>query len=167
MPKSLTDDPAQTAIIDKWNVLAGPLKSLVVGTHAEPITGDSSGNRGIETPMADLVADAILDNTKSLGAQIGLMNVGGVRASLNKVIVRRGAEGQITYAEAFDIAPFGNVYVALDLTGAQLKEVLEQQYQPRAPLAGPGRCWRSACPTGSATPGTPRSRRARGSCRAR
>ena len=129
VPKSLPDDPAQTAIIDKWNVLAGPLKGLVVGTHAEPITGDSSGNRGIETPMGDLVADAILYNTKSIGAQIGLMNVGGVRASLNAQKYGEGP-GEITYAEAFDIAPFGNVYVALDLTGAQLKTVLEQQYQP-------------------------------------
>ena len=129
VPQTLADDPSQTAIIAKWNTLAGPLKSQVVGTHVEPITGDSSGNRGIETPMGDLVADAILDNTTSIGAQIGLMNVGGVRASLNAQKYGEGP-GEITYAEAFDIAPFGNVYVALDLTGAQLKEVLEQQDQP-------------------------------------
>ena len=129
VPQSLANDRAQTAIIDKWNVLAGPLKKQVVGTHVEPITGDSTGNRGIETPMGDLVADAILHNTKSIGAQIGLMNVGGVRASLNAQKYGEGP-GEITYAEAFDIAPFGNVYVALDLTGAQLKTVLEQQYQP-------------------------------------
>ncbi len=129
VPKALANDPAQTAIIDKWNVLAGPLKALVVGTHVEPITGDSNGNRAIETPMADLVADAILYNTKDVGAQVALMNVGGVRASLNAIKYGEQA-GEITYAEAFDIAPFGNVYVALDLTGAQLEEVLEQQFQP-------------------------------------
>jgi 5'-nucleotidase len=124
-------DPAQTRIIDKWNTLAGPLKSLVVGTHAEPITGDANAPRCRceETPMVDVVADSILYNTKAIGAQIGLMNVGGVRASLNKVTYGE-REGEITYAEAFDIAPFGNVYVALDLTGAQLRTVLEQQYQP-------------------------------------
>jgi 5'-nucleotidase len=122
-------DPAQTAVINKWNTLAAPLKSLVVGTHAEPITGDASGNRGIETPMTDLVADSILWGTAAQGAQIGLMNVGGVRASLNAQKYGEGP-GEITYAEAFDIAPFGNVIVSLDLTGAQLKEVLEQQYQP-------------------------------------
>ncbi|MFQ6170499.1 bifunctional metallophosphatase/5'-nucleotidase [Oryzobacter sp. R7] len=127
VPQSLANDPVQTEIIAKWNTLAGPLKSQVVGTHTEPITGDSNGNRGIETPMADLVADAILDNTEGIGAQIGLMNVGGVRASLNAIKYGE-QEGEITYAEAFDIAPFGNVYVALDLTGAQLKAVLEQQF---------------------------------------
>ena len=124
-----TPDAAQSEIIAKWNVLAAPLKGLVIGNHLQPITGDANSNRAIETPMANLVADAILDNTTSLGAQVALMNVGGVRASLNKISYGE-ADGEITYAEAFDIAPFGNVYVALDLTGAQLKQVLEQQYQP-------------------------------------
>ena len=69
-----TKDAAQTAIIAKWNTLAGPLKARVVGTHTEPILGDSGGNRGIETPMADLVADAILWGTSGNngGAQIAL-----------------------------------------------------------------------------------------------
>ena len=134
VPQDLKDDPAQTAIIDKWNTLAGPLKKLVVGTTAGPITGDGVNDvtcRCVETPMVDVVADAILHNTKSLGAQLALMNVGGVRANLAQIKYGE-QENETTYAEAFDIAPFGNVYVALDLTGAQLKEVLEQQYQPVA-----------------------------------
>ena len=132
VPQSLSNDPAQTAIIAKWNTLAGPLKGQVVGTHTTDILGSAlNTNRAAETPMADLVADAILDNTKGLGAQIGLMNVGGVRSDLPLLPPRYGeGSGQITYAEAFDVAPFGNVYVALDLTGAQLKQVLEQQYLP-------------------------------------
>ena len=130
--QELDDDPAQTAIIDKWNILAGPLKSQLVGSHTTDILGSAlNTDRTFETPMADLVADAILDNTKSLGAQIGLMNVGGVRLDLPLLPARYGEQsGEITYAEAFDIAPFGNVYVALDLTGAQLKQVLEQQFVP-------------------------------------
>jgi 5'-nucleotidase len=134
VPQAVADDPAQTAVIAKWNTLAAPLKGRVVGTHVEPITGDGVTGpscRCVETPMGDLVADAILFNTKGVGAQVALMNVGGVRAPLNAV--KYGEQpGEITFAEAFDIAPFGNVYVALDLTGAQLEEVLEQQYQPVA-----------------------------------
>jgi len=132
VPQTLADDPSQTAIIAKWNTLAGPLKKEVVGTTAGPIAGDGVNDvtcRCTETPMVDVVADAVLYNTKSLGAQVALMNVGGVRANLAQI--KYGEEvNQTTYAEAFDIAPFGNVYVALDLTGAQLREVLEQQYQP-------------------------------------
>jgi 5'-nucleotidase len=127
-----TADPEQTAIIAKWNELAGPMAAEVVGSNTEDILGDSSGNRGIETPMADLVADAILWGTSGDkgGAQIAFMNVGGVRASLTLAPKYSEQAGQITYAEAYAIAPFGNLLNTLDLTGAQIKQVLEQQYQP-------------------------------------
>ena len=87
--------------------LAGPLKASIVGTHTEDILGDSSGNRGIETPMGDAVADAILWGTEGDkgGAQIAFMNVGGVREDLPMAPKYGEAPGQITFAEAFDIAP--------------------------------------------------------------
>lgn len=129
-------DSTQTSIIAKWNALAGPLGSRVVGTHAEDVTGDAGGNRGIETPMADLVADAILFGTQAPangGAQIALMNVGGVRSSLLMAPKFGEAPGQILYKEAYAIAPFGNILTTVDLTGAELKAVLEQQYVPGRP----------------------------------
>jgi 5'-nucleotidase len=128
-------DATQTEILAKWNALAGPLKAEVVGTQTEDILGHSSptSNRSIETPMADLVADAILwgtDGANEGGAQIAFMNVGGVRASLPMAPKYSENPGEITYAEAYDVAPFGNLLNTLDLTGAQIKTVLEQQYQP-------------------------------------
>jgi 5'-nucleotidase len=36
----------------------------------------------------------------------------------------------VTYAEAYAVTPFGNVVLSLDLTGDQIRQVLEQQYQP-------------------------------------
>lgn len=126
-----TPDPAQTAVIDKWKTLAGPIAGKVVGTIAEDITGDSSGNRGIETPMADLVADSILWGTQSGNSQIAFMNVGGVRASFLTNQISNGEQpGQITYTEAYNVAPFGNLLVTLDMTGQQIKDALEQQYDP-------------------------------------
>ncbi|HKX65619.1 MAG TPA: bifunctional metallophosphatase/5'-nucleotidase [Intrasporangium sp.] len=131
---ALTPDPAQTAIVEKWDEIAAPLAAEVVGTVKEDITGDSGGNRGIETPMADLVADAILWGTNDPdegGAQLSLMNVGGVRGSFIYDAIKAGEQpGEITYSEAYAVAPFGNLLVSMDLTGAQLKTVLEQQYQP-------------------------------------
>ncbi len=133
---ALTADPAQSAIIEKWDTIAAPLAAEVVGTVKEDITGHSSGNRGIETPMADLVADAILwgtDDADEGGAQISFMNVGGVRGSFVYDAIAAGEQpGEITYSEAYAVAPFGNLLVSMDLTGAQIKQVLEQQYQPVA-----------------------------------
>ncbi len=124
-------DPAQTAIIAKWNTLAGDLGQRVVGSNTEDITGDSNTCRCTETPMGDLLADAILWGTQAPangGAQISFMNIGGVRASLLVAPKYAEGSGEITYKEAYDVAPFGNLLVSMDLTGQQVKDILEQQY---------------------------------------
>ncbi len=127
-------DPAATALIAKWAELGAVVGGEVVGTVTEDITGDSSGDRGIETPMGNLIADAILWGTEAPengGADIAFMNVGGIRASFLVDGQTHGeAPGEITYAEAFAVAPFGNILVTLDMTGQQIKDVLEQQYVP-------------------------------------
>jgi 5'-nucleotidase len=65
------------------------------------------------------------------GAQLALVNATGVRVSL--------PAGDIKYADAFQMMPFGNNLVVMTLTGAQLKQAIEQQYaQPiRAGLTKP------------------------------
>ena len=129
--RATTPDPAETAVIDKWKTLAGPIAATVVGTVAQDVTGDASGNRGIETPMADLIADSILWGTQSGNSQIAFMNVGGVRASFLVNQISNGeAPGKITYTEAYNVAPFGNLLVTMDMTGQQIKDTLEQQYDP-------------------------------------
>ncbi|MBK6887577.1 MAG: bifunctional metallophosphatase/5'-nucleotidase [Tetrasphaera sp.] len=126
-----TKDPAETAVLDKWRSLAGPMAARVVGTVAQDVTGDSSGNRGIETPMGDLIADAILWGTQSGNTQLAFMNIGGVRASFRVNQISNGEQpGEITYTEAYNVAPFGNLLVSLDMTGQQIKDTLEQQYIP-------------------------------------
>ena len=50
------------------------------------------------------------------------MNPGGLRADL--------ASGEVTYREAANVQPFANTLVTLELTGAQVKQVLEEQWQP-------------------------------------
>jgi 5'-nucleotidase len=125
-------DPTQTEILAKWKSISDDKAAEIVGSHTEPILGDSSTCRCEETPMGDLVADAILWGTSgdNGGAQISLMNIGGVREDLPMEPKYAEGPGEITYAEAFDIAPFGNLLVSMDLTGQQLKDVLEQQYDP-------------------------------------
>ena len=48
------------------------------------------------------------------------MNAGGIRADINA--------GPITYGEAFTVQPFGNILVTMNMTGAQIDAVLEQQF---------------------------------------
>jgi len=95
-----------------------------------------SENRGGESTLGNFVADVQLWATADAGADIALMNPGGLRADL--AYASTGAtdpDGNVTYKEAAGVQPFANTLVTLDLTGAQLKSVLEEQWQP----AGAGR----------------------------
>jgi len=58
------------------------------------------------------------------------MNVGGVRSELLLAPSSDEGEGEVTYREAYDVAPFGNLLTTMDLTGQQLYDLLDQQYQP-------------------------------------
>ena len=116
-----------------WKSLSEPLAARVVGTVAEDITGDSSTCRCEETPMVDLLADAILHGTAAPedgGAQMAFMNTGGVRASFLVDAVKHDEKaGEITYDEAYAVSPFNNILVTIDLTGQDIYDVLNQQYQ--------------------------------------
>jgi 5'-nucleotidase len=119
--RTVARDPAQTALIARYREALGPIASEVVGEATADITRtpDAEG----ETPLGNLIADAQLADTRDEGAVAALMNPGGVRADL--------PAGPITYEEAFTVQPFANNLVTLDLTGAQLDCVLEQQYAGR------------------------------------
>jgi 5'-nucleotidase len=96
-------------------------------------TATPSENRGGESPLGNFVADVQLWATQSAGSQIALMNPGGLRADLK--FASTGAtdpDGNLTYKEAAGVQPFANTLVTMDLTGAQLKQVLEEQWQPAA-----------------------------------
>ncbi len=129
--RTIGKDPMETAVLEKWRALAVPMGARVVGTQVEDILGDSNGNRGIETPMADLVADAWLYGTTGPakgGAQIAFQNVGGTRATFRFNAIQGGEKpGEITYAEAYAVVPFSNLMVTLDLTGDQIRRALEKQ----------------------------------------
>jgi 5'-nucleotidase len=70
-----------------------------------------------ESVLGDLVADA---QRAALHADIALMNPGGLRADL--------PAGEITWGDVLTVHPFGNHILALNMTGAQLLRVLEEQW---------------------------------------
>ncbi|WP_205687376.1 bifunctional metallophosphatase/5'-nucleotidase [Cellulomonas endophytica] len=99
-------------------------------------TGGTGGDRSKESTLGHLVADALLDvlaDEERGGAEITLVNPGGLRSELLRdVPFGDEAAGDVTYAEANAVLPFVNNLWTTDLTGAQLVEVLEQQWQTNA-----------------------------------
>jgi 5'-nucleotidase len=130
---ALTPDPAITAVIEKWTPLFGNAATTPVGTITANINrgGIEGSDRGVESPIGNLIADAQLWSTSSNGAQIAFMNPGGLRADLTYASSPAGeGDGVVTFAEAFAVQPFGNTLVTYPMTGAQIISVLQQQCQP-------------------------------------
>jgi 5'-nucleotidase len=111
----VTPQPALADLVQTFKDRIAPVSSRVVGTAAAPATRTvtSAG----ESALGDLIADAQAHET---GAQVALMNPGGIRADLKA--------GQLTFGDLFAVQPFDNGLVRMTLTGAQLKAILEQQF---------------------------------------
>lgn len=77
--------------------------------------------RGTATDPGPLVADAYL--AKVPGAQLALVGAGGIRKDL--------LAGPVTQGQVLGVLPFGNTLVEMDITGAQLKEALEEAVEFR------------------------------------
>jgi len=113
-PISWTDqvarDTAAAQLVRKYEAEIGPRVSRVITTMAEPLL-----KRGGDYPLGRLIADA---QRAAAGAQLAIMNNGGIRTEL--------PAGEITWGALYQLQPFENRLVRLTLTGAQIREVMEQ-----------------------------------------
>lgn len=139
-------DAKVQAIVEHYRKLAAPVAQRPVGRITADF--DRRPTAGGDNALGRLIADAHFAVTRKEGAQIAFTNPGGLRADLRA----SGDNGAVTYADAFASQPFGNTLVTVTLTGAQLKQLLEQQWsttQPeRARMLQPSRgfsyAWRAS-----------------------
>ncbi|WP_199521348.1 5'-nucleotidase C-terminal domain-containing protein [Jiangella anatolica] len=90
-------------------------------------------NRGGESTLGNFVADVQLEAAQVTDpeTQIAFMNPGGLRADITFGSSGEGdPDGNVTYREAAIVQPFANTLVTTTLTGDQLAQVLEEQWQP-------------------------------------
>ncbi|GAA3586290.1 ExeM/NucH family extracellular endonuclease [Klugiella xanthotipulae] len=100
-------------------------------------TGGTRDNRAAESTLGNLVANSLVSSLSATdrgGADIGVVNPGGLRAELFYA-----PDGTVSYAEANAVLPFVNNLWTTSLTGAQFKAVLEQQWQLNADGTVPSR----------------------------
>ncbi|MFC6704173.1 5'-nucleotidase C-terminal domain-containing protein [Flexivirga alba] len=131
-----TPDGAVGQIVSKAVANADVLGKQPLGNIAAPFNRakDSAAveNRGGESTLGNLVAEAqrwATESSTTGSAQIAFMNPGGLRADM----VGNNDAGYptvLTYRQAATVQPFANTLVNMNLTGAQIKQVLEQQWQP-------------------------------------
>ncbi|MBD1380725.1 bifunctional metallophosphatase/5'-nucleotidase [Metabacillus arenae] len=113
--KNISPDQETSQLLDKYSQRLGTTLSKEVGTISKTVSRkkDNKGN----SSLASLVAES---QKASVGADMAFMHHGGIRANLEK--------GQITMKDLYTVLPFPHQVVKLELTGKQIKEVLEQQW---------------------------------------
>ena len=122
------------AAVAKAAVLgARPLGKISAPFNRAKFADGITENRGGESTLGNLVAEVQRWATRaseSGAAQIAFMNPGGLRTDLPGGIAGESAYPKtVTYKQAANVQPFANTLVNMDLTGAQIKATLEQQWQ--------------------------------------
>ena len=125
-------DAAITALINRYKTLVEPIANEVLG-HITPlasgpdeVTRDVDLN-GRDSPLGNLIADAQVADPSTVkdgeAPVVALMNPGGIRANLVE-----DENNDVDYGAAFSVQPFNNFVVSMDLTGQQILDVLNEQW---------------------------------------
>ena len=115
-----------TAVEEAEELGKDPVGEIVGGADQGTNNGSDLGaNRGTEMTGGNLIAQAFYEYSQgmSIKADFGIMNPGGVRASIDG-----NGDGTVTKGESFTAQPFGNDFATVDITGAQVYKMLEQQW---------------------------------------
>lgn len=133
-----------SALVQRADERARAILAEVVGDAPEPLS--QIPTQAGESALGNLAADA---QRRATGASIALVNQGALRGDLDV--------GPITWGELLAIHPFGYTIVTVDLTGAQLRDVLETQFSHDPPhileVSGLTYTWDAAQPVGKRVAG--------------
>lgn len=122
--EGVTPDADTVALVNRYLDLH-PELTQPVGTTDGTITRTDAYIK--ESALGNLIADAMREADFEDGqgpADFAFMNPGGIRADLPK--------GDVTFGDLAKIQPFGNTLVKLTLKGAQIKTLLQQQWNVKA-----------------------------------
>lgn len=114
-----------SALVKTYQNLVAPIAGRVVGSLAGSLTRNASPAG--EMTLGDVIADSQLEAGLAQGAEVAFMNPGGVRADLAP-----DASGNVNYKQIYTVQPFANTMMTMKLTGAQIDQLLEQQWNTPA-----------------------------------
>ncbi|XP_077485702.1 LOW QUALITY PROTEIN: protein 5NUC-like [Amblyomma americanum] len=129
LDSSIPDDPDGLALLERYRERVAEGRAAAVATSKVFLQGDKPSCRLAECNLGSLVMDAFLKKLASLPSPAGswsrvaavVANAGGIRASIDE----QSTAGRITFEDVVNVLPFGNTLVVLNVTGAQLKRLLE------------------------------------------
>jgi 2',3'-cyclic-nucleotide 2'-phosphodiesterase (5'-nucleotidase family) len=107
----VTPDPAWVARVEHWNRDVAVAAARPLGRCARTL----NRNRNGESTLGNFVTDAM---RAMAGSDVAFQNSGGLRADL--------AAGEVTMGDVYEVMPFDNTLVTMELTGAEVRRVLEE-----------------------------------------
>lgn len=135
---SVTPDAAIQARINDLNAQLGPILNTVIGNSTRFIPrADACGNtagRTCESLVGNVTADALRAKYSSIGVEFAITNSGGLRADLTCPTTDNASDFcppytpppyPISRGQVLTVLPFGNIVVTLQVSGAELKTMLE------------------------------------------
>ena len=111
----LTPDAEAAALLAAADEKVAPIVNELVAVAGVTLTRTT--NPAGESALGNLIADA---QRASMNTEFAFMNPGGIRADLEL--------GEVSWGELFAVQPFGNDVVKLELSGAQIVTLLQQQW---------------------------------------
>ena len=124
-PANAGKEGAIADLVDRYRAAAESVDQAAVGRIGGALTKET--NAAGESTLGNVIADAQLAAMAAPergGAQIAFMNRGGLRAA-----VTPDADGTVRFGMLYGAQPFGNILWVKAVTGAQIKSVLEQQFE--------------------------------------
>ncbi|RHW43496.1 2,' 3'-cyclic nucleotide 2'-phosphodiesterase [Neobacillus notoginsengisoli] len=127
--QGVTPDPEVSAILEKYTIAIAPKLNEVIGQAANSMQGGYITKEYFgDNALGNLIADGM---NAAMGSDFAMMNGGGIRASLDA--------GEITWEELYNIQPFGNTLVTIEVQGSEMDEIVNAQissYGPDASIGG-------------------------------
>lgn len=108
----IKEDPKGIEILNKYNEKISPMTSEIVGYTAIDLTHERFTDK--VSPLGEKVCKFMAD---SAGVEIGIANGGGIRVPID--------QGVITMGKLWEMLPFDNFLVTMDLKGSTIKGLLE------------------------------------------
>ncbi|MBC2670625.1 bifunctional metallophosphatase/5'-nucleotidase [Novosphingobium piscinae] len=121
-------DPEVAAYVARYVAASTAYVKRPVGWLAEPLEKSEGNAWGTGGRLGNLIADAQLEATRAAGAVIACTNPFGIRRSL-----LTQPNHTVTFGDLYLVQPFNSELVTMTLTGAELKEAMEQQLDDKAP----------------------------------
>ncbi len=114
---SVEKDPDVLEMVESMSDSVYQLQGMIVGHTIYDMPGTEDDTRHQECLIGNLIADAILWESYSGGAQVAFYNGGGVRSGI-------GA-GDITMAQVLEVLPFTDTIATLDILGSDFRDLME------------------------------------------